>query len=427
MRKFAISLITFFTIFLVQAQNADMRVSELINSSNWFTLEKEYPQLKDSIQYDYVQLIAEAMLAQNFNREVEAIDLFRRLINSYQQQIGGSNAALSLTEIVLGNYERLGMYSTAAEKAANLIEQIKATNAPIDYSRFTDIYTRKLSLKKYDAPSVVFNNSKDINIPFTMECTDTLLFDNQNPVSNRYYIPVIVHGKEYQFMFDTGATTSYFSKRFADLIGVEFVGYSSKYGDYVYLDSLQLGNIICKNIIVVAHNGTPIDSVATVDAVIGMDILQRLGEIQIDNKKRCLVIPAHYTPTPKYGKNLRNIGFTYYLKATDSIGLLNALLDSGAETGFTYNYFIKHKDEFSQLRGTKEITRGGVDGFYSVMAIKVPSISFEVCGVDVNMQDVYVPYMNSHHEINDVVLGVDFFQQYDKIILNFKNMFMIIK
>ena len=61
------------------------------------------------------------------------------------------------------------------------------------------------------------------------------------------------------------------------------------------------------------------------------------------------------------------------------------------------------------------------------MAIKVPSVKFEVCGMDVNMQDVYVPYMNQHHEINDVVLGVDFFQQYDKVILNFKNMFMMIK
>ena len=413
MRKLVVSLIVFLTISSAYAQNADIRVSELINSSDWFTLEKEYPLLKDSIQYDYVRLMAEAMLAQNFNREAEAIDLFRKLINSYQQQIGGSNVALSLTEIVLGNYERLGMYSTAAEKAANLIEQIKTSNAPIDYSRLMDIYKRNLSLKKYDAPSVVFNNSKNISIPFTMECTDTLLFDNQNPASNRYYIPVTVHGKEYQFMFDTGATTTYLSKRFADLIGVEFVGYSSKYGDYFYLDSLQLGNIICKNIIGPAHNGTPIDSVATVDAVIGMDILQRLGEIQIDNKK--------------YGKNLRSTGFSYYVKATDSTGLLNVFLDSGAETGFTYNYFVKHKEEFSQLRGTKELTIGGVDGFYSTMAIKVPSVKFEVCGMDVNMQDVYVPYMNQHHEINDIVLGVDFFHQYDKVILNFKNMFMLTK
>ena len=164
MRKLILSLITFLTISSTYAQNADIRVSELINSSDWFTLEREYSLLKDSIQYDYVRLMAEAMLAQNFNREAEAVDLFRTLINSYQQQIGGSNVALSLTEIILGNYERLGMYSTAAEKAANLIEQIKASNAPIDYSRLADIHKRNLSLKKYDAPSVVFNNSKDISI-----------------------------------------------------------------------------------------------------------------------------------------------------------------------------------------------------------------------------------------------------------------------
>lgn len=76
MRKLILSLIIFLTISSAYAQNADIRVSELINSSDWFTLEKEYPLLKDSIQYDYVLLMAEAMLAQNFNREAEAIDYF---------------------------------------------------------------------------------------------------------------------------------------------------------------------------------------------------------------------------------------------------------------------------------------------------------------------------------------------------------------
>ena len=65
---------------------------------------KEYPQLKDSIQYDFVRLMAEAMIAQNFNREDEATETFQTLINSHQQQIG-SNAALSLTEIILGSVQ----------------------------------------------------------------------------------------------------------------------------------------------------------------------------------------------------------------------------------------------------------------------------------------------------------------------------------
>ena len=40
MRKLVVSLITFLTISFANAQNADMRVSELINSSDWFTLER---------------------------------------------------------------------------------------------------------------------------------------------------------------------------------------------------------------------------------------------------------------------------------------------------------------------------------------------------------------------------------------------------
>lgn len=49
MRKLILSFITLLTISSASAQNADMRVSELINSSDWFTLEREYSLLKDSI------------------------------------------------------------------------------------------------------------------------------------------------------------------------------------------------------------------------------------------------------------------------------------------------------------------------------------------------------------------------------------------
>ena len=64
MRKLVFILIAYCLPLVVNAQEADMRISELINTSNWFALEKEYPLLKDSIQYDFVGLMAEAMIAQ---------------------------------------------------------------------------------------------------------------------------------------------------------------------------------------------------------------------------------------------------------------------------------------------------------------------------------------------------------------------------
>lgn len=428
MRKIVFILTSLLNIFTIHAQQADMRISELINSSNWFALEKEYPQLKDSIQYDFVGLMAEAMIAQNFNREKEATEMFHTLINSYQQQIGGSNVALALAEMALGNYEHCGMYGVVAEKANNLIEQIKASGAPIDYSNLLERYKRNKALSKYDSIIVVRNNTKDIVVPFTMENTDTLLFDNHNSVANRYYIPVTIHGITYQFMFDTGATTTYFSRRFADLVGVEYVGYSNRYGDLAYLDSLQLGDFIFKNVIALVHDGIPTDSVCSIDAVLGMDLVRQLDELRIDNEKGQMIFPAKQSKIPEYRRNLRCSNQFLFVEVMDAQGSLTGLLDSGAETGFGYNYFIKHRDELSQLRGTKEIVTGGVAGFYSTMAIHVPSVKFSVCGRELEMKNVYVPYMKAeNHDNNDIVLGVDFFRQYDRLVLNFKEMFMAVE
>ena len=427
MRKLIVVLISCMFLMGVHAQKADMRVSELVNSSNWFVLEKEYPLLKDSIQYEFVGLMAEAMIAQHFNREKESIELFRTLINSHQQEIG-SNAALNLAIMAIGNYEHCGMYALAAEKAFGVIEQIRSSGAPFDYTNLNEIYERNKALSKYDATIVLRHNRENVIIPFTMENTDTSLFDNHKPVSNRYYIPVTIHGTTYQFMFDTGSTTTYLSKRFADLVGVEYVGYGSQYGNLAYVDSLQLGDITFKNVITMVHDGIPTDSVCTIDAVLGMDILRQLDELQIDNKKNWIIIPAKQSRMPEYGRNLVCANKFFFVEAKDVKGALTVFLDSGAETGFTYNYFVKHQNELSQLRGVKEITTGGVNGFHSTMAIQVPSIKFVVCGHELGMENVYVPYMKgAGHNGNDVILGVDFFRQYDKVTLNFKEMFMAVE
>lgn len=428
MRKTIITVsILFLNLFTVCAQNADMRISELINSSDWFALEKEYPKLKDSIQYAYVGLMAEAMIAQNFNREKDAIEPFRTLINKHQQQIG-SGTALVFAEMTLGIYERCGMYALAAQKANGLIGQIKSSGAPVDYSNLIEIQKRNEALSKYDSTMVIRNRAKDLVIPFTTEKTDTALFDNQKPVPNRFYIPAIVHGETHQFMFDTGASTTYLSKRFADFIGVKYVGYSFPIGDLAYLDSLQLGDVTFKNVIALVHDGTLFNGVCTIDAVLGMDLVRQLDELRIDNKKNQIIFPAKQSKMPEYGRNLRCTNQLLFVEATDSAGSLAILLDSGAESGFFYNYFVKHRNELSQLRGTKEIVSGNVYGLHSTMAIHVPSVKFNICNQNIEMKDVYVPYMkNEHNNRDDMALGIDFFMQYDKIILNFKEMFMTVE
>ncbi len=86
MKKFALTIL-FTLIFVVntQAQKADIRISELINNEDWFGLIEEYPQLKDSVQYPFMKLVAEAMINRYTNHKEEAAADILELLKNHQK------------------------------------------------------------------------------------------------------------------------------------------------------------------------------------------------------------------------------------------------------------------------------------------------------------------------------------------------------
>ena len=73
-RNFAMKrILTIITTLLLSslvifAQEADMKVGELLNTSNWFELERIYPAVASDVQSPMLKLMAEVTLASNFNR-----------------------------------------------------------------------------------------------------------------------------------------------------------------------------------------------------------------------------------------------------------------------------------------------------------------------------------------------------------------------
>ncbi len=277
-------------------RDVDAKVCKWISSKDWFTLDEKFPSLKDSIYHDHVRIMAEAILAHNFNRKMEAVELFSILINNYQEHIGG-NTALSLATLALDNLERNGQHNTAQTKAKGIIDPIKANNLPIDCRDFEDRYARNLCLSQYDSTVLVRLEAKDNIVPFELK-------------ANRYYIPVKCHGKTYRFMFDTEASVTRLSPKVAKKLGAKQIGYSTPQGDYAYIDSLQVGNMLFKHVIAVIDN-------KSTDATIGMDVIQKANEIRIDNVKGQIVFPATLSPIPSCGRNMRNEGNSFYIKPED--------------------------------------------------------------------------------------------------------------
>ena len=86
------------------AQNADQRVGELINEGDWFALAEEYPRLKDSMQVEFLQPMAEALLAKYFNQSDKAIAAMTTLLSNYQEE---NERLMEITKYLKKQYKKL--------------------------------------------------------------------------------------------------------------------------------------------------------------------------------------------------------------------------------------------------------------------------------------------------------------------------------
>lgn len=69
-----------------------MRISEHINESEWFALADEYPKLKYSLEDNNLALMAEFVLASQFNKPEKTLDYIVIIVNERLQQIDSNNA-----------------------------------------------------------------------------------------------------------------------------------------------------------------------------------------------------------------------------------------------------------------------------------------------------------------------------------------------
>ncbi len=60
-------LLFILSIGVVKAQEADQKIGSLINQSDWFGLEEEYPKLRSKMQSEMLRLLSESMISRHFN------------------------------------------------------------------------------------------------------------------------------------------------------------------------------------------------------------------------------------------------------------------------------------------------------------------------------------------------------------------------
>ena len=402
------------------AQEADKKVGELLNTSNWFELERVYPVVKDDMQTPMLKLMAEVMLASNFNRPAELREKLQKLIAEHQAELGFGNVCnMTVMGAMIEGYE--GNYAVAADMVKAIADAVKSANGSLEGTGLSELLAYYEAVREYPAP-ILERPAEDVKIALTEK-------------SGLMWIPVVVNGKTYDFILDTGASFTMISQDLAKDMGAQIIsnpvfvrGGESPggYGQRAFIENMNLGPVSLKNIIAFVSENPSDDDPLKVDAVLGMDFIKRAGEIQIDLSTMTLTIPVQRT-LPLYGRNIILEVNIPIVEAADVNGnKYTFILDTGAsEDNLSDLWFSKNAEIAAKLPTLNQRTWGH-GGIVQNQIVKIPEykLIIDVASADFKEIPAILPANGTASSTRDGRLGMGLLRQFKKAIFNFEDMFV---
>ncbi|MDR2146340.1 MAG: hypothetical protein LBE91_07775 [Tannerella sp.] len=176
----------------VTAQEADGKIGNLINQTDWFALAEEYPKLKGEMQSETLKHFSEAMIGLYFNQPQSAIQAIDWLLANAQEELGFGNVSnlILAKSIILGEQ---GLYAESADNLSNFLTQI---SAQMDLKDFPD---HNQTLEFYEKmrdelkPEVI-RPDKDVEIPVTIKDVELSITIEEEGRGQLMYMPVNING-----------------------------------------------------------------------------------------------------------------------------------------------------------------------------------------------------------------------------------------
>jgi len=439
LKTIVIILLSLLSSQVIYAQQPDQRIGELINTEDWFGLDKEYPILKDSIQTLFLKVVAEAMIARNFNQKERALEALNELLSNYQSDLGAGVFNFIILRAQL--LEEMGQYAEAADFIKNVLDQLKGQGVTQGLDAMEYYYQHVNVLRELPALSLSRPNH-DVSVPFTLKELKPKRIeswmrkkDERNPDAKSVLmsIPVTLHGETIPFHFDTGAGTTFVTEKFVREKGLPLIGDTVTYtgnskGLRTFIDSLQIGEITVRNIVagVGLEKESELLDLVGVGPILGRDVITAIGETQICMDDSTMLFPLKTSPLPVYGRNML---YNSHVEATADGEKLRFLFDTGnANNNACYlyaAYYNTHRETIDKIATTDTISGGGY-GIAGAREMKViRPFCLSIGNMPIQLVEAVVDEESSladdHCHGN---IGIAAVLQHRKTILNFRDMFV---
>ena len=439
LRSFLIILLSLFSSLVISAQQPDQRIGELVNTEDWFRLDKEYKVLKDSVQTPFLKVVAEAMIARNFNKKQRALECLNELLANYQSDLGAGVFNFIILRAQL--LEEMGRYAEAADFIKNVLDQLKGQGVTQGLDAMEYYYQHVNVLRDFPALSLSRPNH-DVSVPFTLKELKPKRIESwmrkkeeRNPDTKSVLItiPVTLHGETIPFHFDTGAGMTFVSEKFVREKGLPLIGDTVTYtgnskGLRTFIDSLQIGEITVRNIVagVGVEKESELFDLVGIGPILGRDVIAAIGETHICMDDSTVLFPLETSPLPAYGRNML---YNSHVEATADGEKLRLLFDTGnASNNACYlsaAYYNSHREVVDKVATTDTISGGGY-GIAGAREMKViRPFSLSIGNMPIQLVEAVVDEESVlADEYCHGNIGIAAVLQHRKTIINFRDMFV---
>ena len=427
----------------VQAQHADKRIEKMLNESRWFELEQELKTTPANSITPFVRQKAKAMTHYYFNRPDSACIVLADLLNNHQQELGDQTLTMA---ILMGvNLARLDQYADATGLIQDLCNQLAGFG--MDSTQIAPYLTM---VRQYRALAACGSVCQPLHPTGTYRFP--MVIENEK---DQHFLETTgsLNGKESRLVFDTGAGGNLITPELAEEYGLRILDKDVsvggiggiKEGYYALADTLRIRDMAWTNVpfyVIDSRTGHAeadrFNSKFKLPPVIGMSIMFRMQELQMDFANREFIVPAEPTPNPLPESNLlRTETECLQLKTTDETG--NPLyfhFDTGSYyTNMQPSWYERHKNEVETAGIPDTLRVAGIGGASITRSYLMPQMKFRIgngtaklnsvnvnTGIDLHTGQSKVVAFSQGQE--DGFLGLDLLERFSKVILNLKEMYL---
>lgn len=408
--------------------DANARVGGLINSSDYLTLSKELPALREKVAKPLLAL-ADALVAHHegrFEDSNKAIDT----VCEFAPELG-SGVVFGMQNLSLINSLASENYKAGIEMVQVLMNLLPENESAAENRRHLESTLRWLTALSQKGAVVVERPKRDVVIP--MEVRE--LGNGEHLV-----VEAKVGNNAEAFIFDTGCMNSnLISSAAAKRLGVEIIaediivqGFGEGYAKLGYLPQMKIGDVTIRNAAFYVVDKLLPDNVEVeglCEAVLGTHIIRKMGEICFEREQSRFVLPAKECAAP----DERNIFFDsqYYILCNEGDERIVMQFDTGnSKTTLSSKYYERFKERVEKDGG--EVERSCSAGFGGVAWCDIrtmPKIEFEVAGQTLQIKKVAVNMPTKYedgtpvYERYDGVAGVDFVKAREVVTFDLNRLF----